>query len=265
MRETEALLVPQAVEKGIAFFWPVDQGLLEGAIPTEARQALMHIRRHYPVSPISEQMILDGALRDYGCLIMMGATTTRAEVLQTIAAWVTQSGGRLLATSLCRDLELEPVPEFDALFGITKDSEDAWGHATLEVRKVPGFEQLGKIPSYHSERAWLHLAEGTEKIAVAKERPGQSGTTIHAVSSLFRRTYGETGQAVHYCGYVNLEIDPQAAFADPGVALALLADFCAMSGVKPLGTKEGEIARGRAGDKMLVLRTDSTIEVLPLS
>ena len=96
---------------------------------------------------------------------------------------------------------------------------------------------------------------------MGKKRPGQSGTTIHEVSPLFRRTYGKNGQAVHYCGYVNLEIDPQAAFADPGVALALLADFCTMSGVKPLGTQTGEIARGRIGGKLLVLRDDATIDV----
>jgi len=264
MRETEALLVQQPVEKGIAFFWPVDQGLIEGAIPAEAKTALLHIRRHYPVSPVSEQMILDGALRDYGCLIMMGATTTRAEVLTSIATWVKEQGGRLLATSLCRDLELEPVEEFDALFGITKNSEDAWGHTSVEVQKVPGFDALGKITEYHCEHGWLDLATGTEKIAVGKMKPSQSGTTTHPVSSLFRRTYGETGQAVHYCGYVNLELDPQMQFSDPGVALALLADFCAMSGVKPLGTQENEIARSRVGDKMFILRQDATIDVQPL-
>ena len=98
---------------------------------------------------------------------------------------------------------------------------------------------------------------------MGKERPGQSGTTNHAVSSLFRRTYQGTGQAVHYCGYVNLSLDPEACFNDPGVALALLADFCAMSGVRPLGTQEGEIARSRVGDKMLILKNDATIAVQP--
>ena len=262
-RQCIPYLQEQPVEKGIAFFWPVDQGLLEGAIPADARTALMHVRRHYPVSAVSEQMILDGALKDYGCLIMMGATTTRAEVLEQIASWVKEKGGRLLATSLCRDLELEPVAEFDALFGILPTSEDAWGHSGVEVQKVPGFDRLSKIPSYHCEHGWLNLAEGTEKIAVGKERPGQSGTTIHPVSSLFRRTYAGTGQAVHYCGYVNLSLDPEACFNDPGVALALLADFCAMSGVRPLGTREGEIARSRVGDQMLILHNDATIAVQP--
>jgi hypothetical protein len=131
----------------------------------------------------------------------------------------------------------------------------------MYVEKVPEFDSLGKITEYHCEHGWLGLEEGTEKIAVGKERPGQSGTTIHAVSSLFRRTYAGTGQAVYYCGYVNLDLDAQAAFSDPGVALALLADFCAISGIKPLGTQEGEIARGRVGKKLLILRDDTSIAV----
>jgi hypothetical protein len=263
MTETEPLLESAPAEKGIAFFWPVDQGLLEGAMPAEARNALLHIRRHYPVSPVSEQMILDGALEHFGCLIMMGATTTRAEVLLRIAAWVKEKGGRLLATSLCRDLELEPVAEFDALFGILPGSEDAWGHTQVYLEKIPGFEALGKITEFHCEHGWLDLAPETEKIAVGKMRPSQSGTTTHPVSPLFRRTYKDGGHAVHYCGYVNLDLDPQAQFSDPGVTLALLADFCAMSGVEPLGTQKGEIARGRVGGKMLILRDDATVEAQP--
>jgi hypothetical protein len=261
MRETQELLQEREPEKGIAFFWPVDQGIVEGAMPAETRQALMHIRRHYPISAISEQMILDGALKDYGCLLMIGATTARAEVLKDIAKWVKTGGGRFLATTLCRDLELDPVLEFDGLFGITKKSEEAWGHVGVDVRKTPGFDRLGKISDFHCERGWLGLADGTEKIAVAKKKPGQSGTVIHAVSPLFRRTYGKTGQALLYTGYVNLEIDPQAAFADPGVALSLLDDFCAMSGIKPLGTRPDEIARGRIGGKTLILREDSSVVV----
>lgn len=257
------LLKEQKVERGIAFFWPVDQGLLEGAIPAEARSALLHIRRHYPASPISEEMILDGALNGYGCLIMIGATTTRVDVLQRIAGWVKEKGGRLLSVGLCRNLELEPVEEFDALFGIRPDSEDAWGHTSVDVHAVPGFVKLGTIPRFHIEHGWLDLADGTEKIAVATKRPGQSGTQIHAVSPLFRRTYQGTGQAVYYCGPVTFQLDPEACFSDPGVFLALLNDMCAMSGVQALDTRDDEIARARVGGEMLVLCGDATITVLP--
>jgi len=262
VREHAPLLQEAKVEQGIAFFWPVDQGLLEGAIPAEARDALLHIRRHYPVSPVSDEMILDGALDQYGCLIMMGTTTTRAEVLHHITQWVREKGGRLLSSGLCCDLELEAVGEFDALFGIEKDSEDAWGHSNADVQASPDFAKLGNIPSFHTEHGWLRLAEGTEKIATAKERPQQSGTHAHAISPLFRRTYPNDGQAVFYCGPVTFKIDPQNCFSDPGVLLALLDDMCAMSGVLPLGTQEDEIARARVGDNLLILRED-TIETRP--
>jgi hypothetical protein len=155
-----ALLGEQKSERGIAFFWPLDQAVVDGAIPDDARAALLHIRRHYPVSPVSEQMILDGALGGYGCLVMMGAASTRAAVLQRIARWVTEEDGRLLAVGLCRDLELEPVEEFDALFGIGPDSEDAWGHTHATLHPTAGFDKLSRIPGFHIEHAWMNLAEG---------------------------------------------------------------------------------------------------------
>ena len=263
VRQYAPLIKEQKVEPGIALFWPVDQGLLESAIPAEAQSALLHIRRHYPVSPISEEMILDGALDGYGCLLMIGVATTRAKVLQYIGRWVKERGGRLLATGLCRNLELEPVEEFDALFGIRPDSEDAWGHTEVNVQAGSGLAQLGRIPRFHAEHGWLGLADGTEKIAVAAPRSGQSGTQIHAVSSLFRRAYPGTGQALFYCGPVTLQIDPEACFSDPGVFPALLSDVCALSGVQALGTKDDEIARARVADEMLVLSSDATITVVP--
>lgn len=264
VRQCAPLLKEQAVERGIAFFWPVDHGILEGAIPSEARSALQYIRRHYPVSPVSEEMILDGALDGYGCLIMIGATTARSGVLRSIAEWVKKKGGRLLATGLCRDLEFDPVEEFDALFGIHKDSEEAWGHTSVNVQATAGFAELGKISSFHIEHGWLNLSEGTEKIAFAKERLAQSGTNVHAVSPLFRRIYSQMGQAVFYCGPVTFQVDPESCFSDPGVLLALLDDICAMSAIKPLGTQANEIARARTGDRLLILCPDAVIEIPPM-
>ena len=257
-----ALLGEQKVERGIALFWPLDQAVLDGAIPDDARTALLRIRRHYPVSPISEQMILDGALGGYGCLVMMGAASTRASVLRRIARWATEEGGRLLAVGLCRDLELEPVEEFDALFGIHRDSEDAWGHTQAKVHPTPGFDQLGKISGFHIEHAWMNLAEDTEKMALAGDHATMGHARGRAVSPLFRRTFRGKGQAIFYCGPVVFQQDPQAAFADPGVIVALLDDVCAMSGVRPLGTQDDEIARARVGGHRLILREDR-IDVMP--
>ena len=255
-RKYAPLLQAKRAERGIALFWPVDQGLVDGKIPDAAGDALKHIRRHYPVSPVNEEMILDGALDGYGCLIVMGVTSTRAGVLHTISRWVKERGGRLLCVGRCRDLELEPVEEFDALFGIQRDSEEAWGHARVDVREVAGFLRLRGIASFRIERGWLDLAEGTEKIAMAKEHANQSGTYVRAVSPLFRRTWSREGEAIFSCGPVTFQPDKEAGFYDPGVILALLGDVCAMSGIAPLGTKNEEIARARVGERLLILHSD---------
>ncbi len=256
VRECVPFLQEQEVERGIGFFWPVDQALLEGSMPADAQSALIHIRRQYPVSPISEEMILDGALDGYSCLVMIGAASSRVAVLHKIAGWVRERGGRLLAVGLCRDLELGRVPEFEAIFGIEPASEDAWGHTGVEIQAVTGFPRLSQIPRFHCEHGWLGLGKGTEKIALAGERPGQSETRIHAVSPLFRKTYDNGGQAVFYCGPVNFHVDDQACFSDPGVILALLDDLCAMGGVQTLATKDNEIARSRVGERTLILHAD---------
>lgn len=261
VRDNAQLIGERQVEPGIAFFWPVDQGLLEGAIPPETRMALKQIRRHYPVSPISEQMILDGALDQFRFLVMMGVSTTRRTVLEQIAAWVEQGEGELFSVGRCCDLELEPVAAFDAVFGITPNSEEAWGHHR-EVLAVPAeFPRLAAIPKYHAEKGWLGLSSGVEKLSAAKAEPGggegaAESTRVHEVSALFRRCHERGGKAVMYAGPVSFERDAQACFADPGTLVALLDDLCAQSGVPALGTKEDEIARARVDGRLLILKAD---------
>ena len=261
VRDYADLIGEREAESGIAFFWPVDQGLLEGAIPAEACTALKQIRRHYPVSPVSEQMIRDGALEGFRFMVMMGATTTRREVLERIASWVKTSGGLLLSVGRCRDLELEPVVEFDSLFGIAPDSEEAWGHHSQVMAVPPEFSRLAAISRYHSEKGWMGLDPATEKLSAAQEGPGggqgaAESTRCHAVSALFRRCHKGGGKAILYCGPVSFERDAQACFEDSGTMVALLDDVCAQSGVKPLGTREDEVARARVGGKLLILREE---------
>jgi hypothetical protein len=266
VRKYASLIGPRPADKGIAFFWPVDQATLHGSLGADVPTALNHIRRQFPTSPVSEQMILDGALAGFRCMVMVGALTARAEVLRRIARWVRHDGGLLLAVSLCRDLELQPVPEFEALFGITADSEEAWGHHGENIHAPAGFSELAKIPSFHSEKGWLGLADDVEKIACAP--PGNSGasgpvpgvTDVHPVSALFRRTLEGGGQAIFYGGFVNFQHDPQALFTDSGVSIALLNDVCAQSGVPSLGTQDGEVARARVDGKLLILRDDAIVE-----
>jgi len=261
IRDHAGLIGEREVERGIGFFWPIDQSVLQGGAlkGSEASEALLHIRRSYPVSPLSEELILDGALAGLPCLVMLGAVATRAAVLRRIAAWVRDEGGTLLTVGLCRDLELAPVPEFDSLFGIGAESEEAWGHCRQEVRAPAAWPRLGRIPGFHVEKGWLGLAADVERIACAQPGPGgglQRGTRVHPVSALFRRRHPGGGQAIHYGGYVVFQQDPQALFADSGVFPALLDDVCAGSGVRPFDLQAGELVCARLGGRRLALHAD---------
>jgi hypothetical protein len=266
VRKYTALIGARPADKGIGFFWPVDQATLQGSFSADVSTALNHIRRQYPVSPVSEEMIFDGALAGFKCMVMVGATTARAQVLERIAQWVRHDGGLLLGVSLCRDLELQPVAEFEDLFGIGPHSEEAWGHHSENVTAPAGFSNLAKIASFHSEKGWLGLAADVETIALTPTPGTATGgvlnvTDARSVSALFRRRFEGGGQAIYYGGAVNFQLDAQALFSDPGVVVALLNDVCAQSGVRPLGTQDGELARARVDGKLLILREDGiTIE-----
>ncbi len=253
-----AFLTAHKPEPGLALFWPVDQALFEEFMPQAARDALMYIRRFYPVTPVSEEMILDGALDQFSNLLMIGARYTRRSVLDKITRWVTACQGRLLATERCLDWELEPVAEFDALFGITSASEEAWGHCNPKAHAPAGYPSLANIKSLHVEHAWLNLMPDVDKWLVEDLRPGQSGTTIHPVATLFRRPHNN-GEAIFFSGSVNFKYDKEACFDDHGFFPQFIADLCAQSGVKPWGIQPAEIARGRINGKTIILTEDKIL------
>jgi hypothetical protein len=249
------------VEDGVAVFWPEDQGVFEEHIPQGVSDAANFIRREYPVSLISERMILDGALKRFELLLMFRTYMARAEVLVEIARWVKEDGGKLLLSGRVTDLEMEPVPAFNEMVGVGPDSEETVGHVTEYVEAPQGWPRLAKIKEYHTTSQTMDLLPGTEMLSAT--RPGAVGAgnaQARQVSSLFRRCYPSGGWAVSYSGQVDFTIDSQAIFVDAGVFPALLGDACALSGVAPLGTRSDEIARARVGSKVLAL-TDRGIEV----
>jgi len=262
--ESRSLIQDQPSERGIAMFWPIDQATLNGAVTLQGglggdiSATLLHLRRQYPASAISEELILDGILSRFKCLVMIGVTSVRSAVLEKIADWVKHGGGILVTTVRTRDIELEPVPAFDAILGITPESEEAWGHQNQAFTLPPMFKKLATLEGFHAERGWLHLAAGTELLSVAKPGIGSSGvpghTKIHATSALFRRTYPGGGQAIFYGGGICFKSDPQALFNDPEVIAKLLDDVCAATGVRALGTRDDELARARIGGKLLELK-----------
>jgi len=246
----------------LAVFWPEDAAAVEGGMSPAVGELVELLRRMYTLEPVSESMILDGALRGARVFVALGARSTRREALAALARHVREDGLTILADGRLLDLELEPVRELDEVFGILPDSEEAWGHARQEVRPLPGFPRLSACGSFDSEVAWLGLAPGTEMLSAARPRAGQSGTTIREVSAIFRRVFPGGGQGILYSGRVNLRRDPEAIFADPGVYMALLADVCEGSGLELVEPQEGELSRAPVQGGFLVLKEDR-IEFAP--
>ncbi len=258
VREYSRLAGDAEPDRGIAFFWPVDQALLEGRMPPVLTDALKKVRREYPVTPVSESMILDGALDNFSFMIMAGAESVRREALECIAEWVNSRGGKLLSAGRCLDIEKEPVAAFDSVFGIMPDSEEAWGHHTERIRGADGFEAVAACGDYHAEKGWLGLSEDVVILSSADDGPGRGegaaeSTRTRSVSAMFIRRHRGGGAALMYCGPTDFERDAQACFTSSGTLPALLDDVCAACGIEPLGTRPGETARARTGGRIMVL------------
>lgn len=249
----------QQVEDGIGFFWPCDRSVLEGVMPTGVDDSLAFVRSLAPVSPVSEEMILDGALDRFRCLVMIGAETARRSALEAIAAWVTERGGLLLSVGRTRDVELEPVEALDACFGIGPASEEAWGIADHHARPEADFPATGALAPFATHHGWLGLAEDTQLLRATHDSGNYSGTRTREVACLFRRRWPSGGQGILYCGPVNFQPDAEDLFADPGVIRALLSDVCGLSGTALLGLQPGEIARARVAGKVLALHEDRLV------
>ncbi len=245
------------VEDGIGFFWPCDRAVLEGGTPADVDSALAFVRSLAPVSPISEEMILDGALERFRCLVMIGAETSRRSALEAVARWVSESGGLLLSVGRTRDEELRPVAELDACFGILPGSEEACGIAEHHPRPTAGFEAVASLAPFHAHSGWMDLDPEAEMLLATQPSGSYSGTATREVACLFRRRLPSGGQGILYGGPVNFSPDPEDLFTDPGVIRALLADICALSGAEPYRLAEGEIAKARVDGRTVALREES--------
>lgn len=245
------------VEDGIGFFWPCDRSVLEGGMPKSVDRALSFVRSLAPTSPVSEEMILDGALDRFRCLVMIGAETARRPALEAVARWVAEQGGLLLSVGRTLDVELEAVPELDACFGILPDSEFATGISEHRAYACSDFPTVSALAPFHAGGGWMALHPDTETLAATRPSEAYSGTATKEVASLFRLRWPSGGQGILYCGPVNFQPDPENLFTDPGVIRALLSDVCALSGTALLGLMDGEIARARVDGRTLVLREDA--------
>jgi hypothetical protein len=239
-------------DEAVAFFWPGDYIAWVGGAPENVNLALRFIRRLTNCMPVNEAMILDGALKNYKVLVNILPAFTDGKVLETITGWVKQ-GGVILSAGRVLDRELEPVQEFDALFGILPTSEETTGHVEVHIPNDPSLPEFSHIEHFHSMITWVDLAEDTRLLASSGDQGGYSGTRIRNVAAAFSRQVGK-GTSIFYSGPVVMEPDQEAIFFDPGTFKALLSDVLKKySQSEWLEPQEGEVARARIAGNIMVL------------
>lgn len=228
------------------------------AIPKSILLTLTALRKRYEVNVADERMILDGALKDTRVLIVLDAACARTEALEAIADWV-REGGVLLSNSRTRSLEMEPVAAFDAAFGITPDSEEAWGHVTYRVVPADWAPHMSTVPELHSAVGWKDLAQGVRPLFECPDQPTTENVHISRCFAAFENRCGK-GRGVFFSAPLDLDAPADALFT-PNPAFALLLEDCcrAFGGVEPMTLQEGEIVRTHIDGKILVLREDHTI------
>lgn len=243
----------------VAFFWPSSVGALGRGIPDGIRPMATFLRRFTTVMPLNEQMIRDGGLSRFKLLIVPPAPFTDRETLHAICEYV-KHGGKVLAVGRTADIELDPVEEYDALFGILPESETGVGGTAFTVTS-------DRFPRFAAEKTYRHghgmfgLHPDTVEIAGCAYNPNNySGTTTAAMSNTFMREYPSGGAAIMYMGPMNLEYDPQSQRAYKPVLVSLLQDVLeAYTDSAELFTQVGEQARGYIGDALYALRDDGEI------
>ena len=217
-----SLVQERKMGESVAFFWPGYYAAINGGMPENVDKALRFVRRMTRCLPVNEEMILDGALARHKLLVMPLSGFTKREVLLKVADWV-RAGGVLLANGLQKDLEMERVPEFDALFGILPSSEEAAGICTQNITPHPDFPAFTGVGTFITNKSWLGLDPSVEVMASATPGHAYSGTYTRATSGAFCRRTGE-GLAIFYGGPIVMEEDPEAIFYDHGTLKSLLHD-----------------------------------------
>lgn len=242
-----------------AFFWP---GYLcaweNGVMPNGVRAMLTYLRGRTDIMPVNEQMIADGALDRFKLLFIPSGGFTKRETLAAIARWV-ENGGKLFSVGELKDLELEPVPEYDALFGILPTTDTGTGHCMVFTEETE-FTEFSKVGKYHGGTIKFGLSKDVRVLSGTRDSPGYGNTTIKTGANAFLRENANGGAAIMYLGPTEFARDPQALFNDGGAFPAILSDILALyTDSREMETKEGEIVRGNIGGKLYALYPDGSI------
>ncbi|WP_312370414.1 family 14 glycosylhydrolase [Lachnoclostridium sp.] len=257
-KKYSGLIAESKMSKAIAFFWPGYMATLNGGIPESVKKSLIWMRRRCNCMPVNEEMILDGALNSYRLLVISISGFTSKEVLKKIAAWVNE-GGVLVAAGNMSDIDLMEVLEYNALFGITRESEEVAGHCTQVISDHNEFTNLSTISQFSATKAWMNLHTDTVLLSVSMEDEGYSGTIIRKCSSTFYKRTGN-GIAIYYNGPISFEEDKEAMFLDQGAFRLLLQDVMVQySYLEDLTPNSNEVARAMIQEKVYVLTEDGEI------
>ncbi len=260
-----ALLEEHPASADVAIFWPERVGQLGAGVPEELKPLAVWLRQQLPVMPVSDTMILDGALERFKLLVIPIDAFARREVLAAIAAW-TRRGGVVFALGELHDIELESVPEYDAIFGILPESDrysGLTGHHAEPHPEFPAFSATTK-EFFTADHAWARLADGVEILAACPPPPPVGYYEMpraQRCASAFRCKCGD-GAGIFWSGPHNFSFDPQSLFRYPVVLPALLTDILRLytgSAMEP--ARDGEVVRGRFGGRTQVLTEE--FEIIP--
>jgi hypothetical protein len=254
------LIYERPLASKAAMFWPLDQAWVEASpVPEDVSIAMNYIRRQFEVWMFGETLILDGALERVNVLIMLGVNYTRRDALEKIAGWV-RAGGVLLTDKRTEDIEGETVPLFDEALGFTKESQFCGGITRFYPNTQPWSRRFNDQDVFTNASSWMKLAP--DVVTLCDSKPAKSGpgdnyqTEVMPVTCCFEHPYGR-GRAIYYGGPLDLDPDPDQIFGVSHAYEHILLDVCqAFSGVEPLGAQDGEIARARFEDGILVLKED---------
>ena len=253
------LLTERKTDCDTAFFWPGLMGALGRGIPGWIQPVATFLRRVTTVMPVNERMIADGALDRYKLLIIPISGFTSRETLLKIVDYV-KRGGVVFAIGRMVDTELVPVEEYDAMFGITPDSDEGMGGAHYNIIDKERFPQFAALGGYGCGVGWLGLDPDTIELSRCEYNPNNySGTTTARMANMFMREFksdnGKTGAAIAYFGPLEFGYDPQRLGAQRPVFPTLLTDVIARyTDSKELNTLPGEQARGMIGGEITPLR-----------
>jgi hypothetical protein len=253
------LLGERRTECELAFFWPSYLGALQGeGIPEGMSGIVSHIRKTTNIMPVNDYMVADGALARYKLLIMPMEAFTRRDVLLKIKDWVL-AGGKVFAVGGMRDLELESVPEYDALFGILPDSEQTIGGGAFKIT-TGDFPLIAELGEYRSLQGWLGLHPDTVLLSKADRVENNNGTVSNAGANLFMRSYPSGGAAIAFYGPTEFEFDAQYLWAQKPVFPLLMRDVIGKyTDSKELAAQPDEVVRAYIAGKLYALYDNGEI------